>query len=54
MSTVLMLREELKQYLVRAEMAEEVTLPADKFRDLVLQAMTALFDEAERIHAILD
>ena len=32
---------ELQQMLARAEMAAEVTLPVDKFRDLVLQAMAA-------------
>lgn len=39
MPTMLISRDELTKYLVRAEMAAEVTLPADSFRDLVLQAM---------------
>ena len=35
-------RKELQEMLSRAEMASEVTLPVDKFRDLVLQAMEAI------------
>jgi hypothetical protein len=33
--------ERLEQMLARAELAAEVTLPIEQFRDLVLQAMMA-------------
>jgi len=41
MPALLIPMDELTKYLVRAEMATEVTLTAESFRDLVLQAMSA-------------
>jgi hypothetical protein len=38
--------EQLLQMLERAEMAEEVTLPVDKFRELVELAIKALKPDA--------
>ena len=37
----LLSKEQLDEMLARAEMAAEVTLPVETFRDLVLQAMAA-------------
>jgi len=43
--------EELKTMLERAEMAEEVTLPVEKFRELVELAIKAL-DSDKHLRAL--